>query len=113
MNSKPMQDGGIHKIARGMTAKDYGKAYNEANKEKIKAKKKEYYEDNKEQISARGKAYREANKEKERARCKAYYEANKEKLYKKVTCECGSLVSQIKLTRHKKTKKHKAFMESK
>ncbi len=53
------------------------KAYYEANKEKIAAKKKVYREANKEKIAAKSKAYREANKEKIAAKNKVWYEANK------------------------------------
>jgi hypothetical protein len=50
------------------------KAYREANKEKFAVSKKIYHEKNKENI----KAYLEANKEKISAQRKAYREANKE-----------------------------------
>ena len=60
--------------------KAYYKAYYEANKEKIKARKKAHYKANKEKIKARDKAWREANKEKKTANNKAYYIANKKKI---------------------------------
>lgn len=59
-------------------AKEYKKAWYEANKEQMKAKKKAYYEANKEACKARQKAYREANKEQRKASMKAWKEANKE-----------------------------------
>ena len=60
--------------------KAYQKAYREANREQIKANRKAHYESNKEQIKANVKAYREANKEKIAVRDKAYREANKEQI---------------------------------
>ena len=63
-----------------MASKEYHKAYNEANKEKIKNQRKAYREANKEKIKAKGKAYCEANKEILKATRKKYYEANKERL---------------------------------
>ena len=77
---------------------EYQKQYNEANKEKIKEKKKEhdkqYYEANKDKIKEKWKEYYEANKEKkkeyreahkEKAKqyMKEYYEAHKEELKEK------------------------------
>jgi hypothetical protein len=64
-----------------------GKAYREANRERIAAKKKAYNDANKENRRAyyeankeNRRAYHEANKEKIAAHHKAYCEANKEKL---------------------------------
>jgi 5-methylcytosine-specific restriction endonuclease McrA len=56
------------------------RAYNEANREKVAARKKAYREANREKEAARKKAYREANWEKEAAQKKAYREANPEKV---------------------------------
>ena len=65
------------------------KLYREANREKIKQRMKQYYEDNKE----KKKQYREANKDKKKQYDKQYYEDNQEKLkhqmkqYNKQYCE--------------------------
>ena len=56
----------------------YWKAYYEANKEKLKARR----EANKEKIKEQQKAYREANKEKINEKQKAYGKAYREKLKK-------------------------------
>ena len=56
----------------------YAKAYNKANKERIKAESKVYYAANREKKAAYAKAYREANREKKAAYAKAYREANRE-----------------------------------
>ena len=45
------------------TKKEKGKAYYEANKDKIAKQKKAYYEANKDKIAKQKKAYREANKD--------------------------------------------------
>tara|TARA_R110001632_G_scaffold181648_2_gene301731 strand:- start:577 stop:1068 length:492 start_codon:yes stop_codon:yes gene_type:complete len=63
------------------------KQYNIDNKERIKERDKKYYIDNKDTY-------------------KKQYINNKEKLTEKVTCDCGSIVANSGLTRHKKTKKH-------
>ena len=83
--------------------------------------RKEYYKDNKEKRQAYDKQrtelkreydkeYREDNKEDIKQKKKKYYKANKEKIkaYEstKIKCECGCEVSQSKLSRHKKTKRH-------
>jgi len=56
-----------------------GKAYREANKDKIKARNKAYHEANKDKIKAFNKTYYQANKEKFIEYKKKYYQANKEK----------------------------------
>jgi len=75
------------------------KEYREKNKEHIAEQKKEYnkeyYENNKEALVEQMKEYREQNKEQ-----------IKEMRRKKVTCECGCLVTKINLNTHKETKKH-------
>jgi len=73
------------------------KEYREQNKEKIK----EYYEDNKEHISERKKEWYQANKEK--------IEGSRKQ---KIVCECGSEVTKTNLSRHLKSKKHIAWVES-
>jgi hypothetical protein len=56
---------------------------------------KTHYEKNKEKISEKQKEYKEKNKEK-------ISNQNKEN----VKCECGSVVTKVNLSRHKKTQKH-------
>lgn len=63
---------------------------------------KQYRIDNKEKINERKKQYRIDNKDK----IKQFYIDNKEKINEKVNCDCGCIVSQYNLIRHKKTKKH-------
>ena len=81
---------------------------------------KEYREVNKELKSEYLKEYREVNKEKIREQKKEYREANKERLLKKhreygevkVVCGCGSEITKNNLSRHRKSKKHLAWVES-
>lgn len=87
---------------------EYNKVYNKANKDKISEHNKEYYQTNKD----KAKEYRQANKEKISDQMKEYYQANKDKLYEKITCECGNIISKCSKTRHDKSKKHLAFIQS-
>ena len=91
------------------------KEYCEDNKEK----KKEYRENNKEAIAEYNKEYYENNKKKiaeqRKEKSKEYYENNKEKIKermkKKVTCDCGCIIGNSDLARHKKSNKHLALMK--
>lgn len=91
----------VNTFVAGRTRKEYNKEWFEANKEKMTK-------------------YREANKEKRAKQWKEWYKANKEELAKKkkaklsqkITCECGSVVCKGALTRHKRSKKHKDFIEA-
>tara|TARA_R110001632_G_scaffold199727_1_gene322262 strand:- start:69 stop:611 length:543 start_codon:yes stop_codon:yes gene_type:complete len=74
------------------------KEYYEVNKKKFK----EYYEDNKKKILERMKIYNENNK-------KARLEKNKEK----VTCECGTVLANASIFKHKNSQKHLKFLENK
>lgn len=97
--------------------KEYNKEYCENNKDKIKEKKKEYRENNKDKIKEYKKEYREDNKEKIKEYSKEYRENNKEKINEnakeKVTCECGSIIRKVDLSRHIKTIKHQDYMNNK
>jgi hypothetical protein len=109
------------------------KEYRENNKEKINEKNKEYRENNKEKLNEYNKEYRENNneyhkeyrennkeklkeyrennKEKRNEKSKEYYLNNKEKINKKITCECGSIITKNNLSTHIKSKKHLKLME--
>ncbi|MCR9103561.1 MAG: GIY-YIG nuclease family protein [bacterium] len=71
--------------------------YRENNKEKVSDGKKKYYQENKEYVKQRVKQYREDNRE---------------KLLEKIECECGSVVSKLCFTKHKKTVKHCNYLNS-
>jgi len=80
---------------------------------------KEYCEDNKEKIAEQHKAYYQNNKEKileqQKEKSKNYYENNKEEILKrmkkKVTCDCGCIIGNSDLAKHKKTSKHLALIK--
>jgi len=110
--------------------KEYYKKYSQDNNETIKLKwktwynnnkehvlnyQKNYNEDNKEHITERQKKYREKNKEHITEKQKEYREQNKEQIKewrsKKVTCECGCLITQSHINRHKKTNNHLDLMK--
>ena len=78
---------------------------------------KEYYQENKEKNNIDCKKYRETHKEEISAQHKEYYEKNKEKIKEKrkekMTCECGCIVVNQALTRHKKSIKHLILMDNK
>lgn len=97
--------------------KEYGKKYREDNKDKIKDIKKLYRENNKDKIKDKLKDYYENNKEKIKEQTNEYRQKNKEiineKQNEKITCECGIIINKSSIYRHKKTKKHIKFMNSK
>jgi len=98
----------VNKQIPGRTLREY----NEQNKNKFS----EYYEQNKDKILVQSKEYREKNRDKLLAQKKEHYEQNKDKILTKskikVTCECGSVIVVGQLARHKRTKKHQAYLES-
>ena len=57
--------------------------------------------------------YREANKDKIKEKKKEWYEKNKEKRKQKYMCECGSISTKRHKARHECSKKHKNFINSK
>ena len=59
---------------------------------------KEWYEDNRDEILEKKNQYRQNNKE---------------MLMQKVTCECGCVVRQADIARHRKSTKHKSMFEKK
>ena len=84
------------------------------NKNVVGRTRKKWYHENKEKINQRRKEYRQANKEKIAQKNKKYYQANREKIAQrdkaKITCECGSVVCKIVMPRHRRSNKHKQFI---
>lgn len=74
--------------------------YDEKNKESMKIKKHAYYQKNKQHLQEKGKKYREENKE-TRERYRAL----------EITCDCGSKIKKAELSRHRRSKKHKEWVE--
>jgi len=110
--------------------KDYYKKYSQNNNETIKLRWKTWYNNNKEYVLNYQKNYNENNKQALAERCKKYIENNKQKLAeyskewrennkqkikewksKKITCECGCLITQSHINRHKKSNKHLELMK--
>jgi hypothetical protein len=126
----------VNRYVAGRTKKEYEKdnketitlqkkEYYEKNKESINLKNKEYAEKNKEHIKEWKKEWKEENKESIAMKSKDYYEKNKERIalkkkeynentkHIKVKCECGVESLRKHLSRHKKSKFHQDFMNSK
>ena len=96
--------------------KENKRKYNEANKEKIKEKCKEYYNANADKIKESVKQYAEEHKE-QTAQCKLdWYNKNKDEISakqsEKMTCECGSEIRKVDLSKHLKTQKHCSFIQN-
>jgi len=104
MNSKSCGTG----CSRNEYSKQYYKQYYEKNKDRYL---KQYYEPNKDELNKKMKQYYEQNKDKISEKKKQYYQLNKDELNKKITCECGCIVTKRSLTQHHKSKKHINFME--
>jgi hypothetical protein len=96
--------------------KNFHQKYYENNKEKIKEYHQKYNEKNKEKMNENNKKHYEKNKEKIKEKHKNYYENNKEKISEKrkikIKCECGSIISKHHIQQHKRTKKHKNYLQS-
>ena len=82
--------------------------YYESNKTEILTKQKEHYYKNKDIFAIKNKTYREENKEKISERKKIYTEKNNYK----ITCGCGSVFCKIDKSKHDKTKKHIAYLNT-
>lgn len=91
---------------------EYDKQRYKDNSGKIRENVKQHYEKNKEKVSKRQKEHREQNKERILNQQKEYREANKEKIREKIVCDCGSEVRKDYLSKHRKTKKHLAWIDS-
>ena len=103
----------VNKIIPGRTDAEY---YVD-NREQISVNKAQHYVDNREQISARNAQHYVDNREKILAR-EAQYRANNRELInlkksKKDQCECGCIVNRIHLSRHRKSQKHLAKLQTK
>ncbi len=81
---------------------------NAINKMILGRTRKQYKQDNKERAKETDKKYREKNKDKINEKAKQYREANREKYQ----CECGSNITKCSKTRHERTKKHQAYINT-
>ena len=93
----------MNRFVAGRTRQEY---HND-NKERISKVNLERYRINKEKI----KQYLEDTKEHRAQTKKIYYENNKEKMVlRKITCECGCVITRNSLMRRQGTKKHIELM---
>ena len=111
--------------------KEQRKEYLQTNKQKILAQIKEYQRTNKDKIKEQKKAYYQATKEQRKEYSQEYYQANKEKRQEynqenqrankdkitaqrsqKIECPCGSIVCRGDIAKHKRSKKHTEYLNS-
>ena len=80
------------------------------NIEKERERGRIYAENNREKKRERSRTYRENNREKINEKCKIYRDNNKEKIKQqrnvKIVCECGCLITKVRIARHKRSPKH-------
>ena len=88
--------------------KEQSKQKRMENKEKIQEIGKQYYQENKDIILEKNRKYQETNKEKLRMK-QAEYRAKHTNIFH---CECGATLTELKKSRHIKTKKHINFILS-
>ena len=91
--------------------KERGNKYRIENADIIKEKKKQYSIKNAEMLREKAKNYRINNIDVKKQSDKKYYEKNKDEINKKITCECGCIISKCSLLRHQKTTKHINLMK--
>ena len=88
------------------------KEYKEDNKEKIRLNKREYRIKNKDKIKEQRILYDQVNKDKLSNRRKTYRINNLHKLTEPFICACGVTVQKKSKSRHLKTLRHIAYLES-
>jgi hypothetical protein len=99
---KFQSDMNIRKSVRTETVDEYNHNYYQKNADKIKEQSKQYRLENADKCSEYHKQYHLKNPNK-----------IKERNSKKVVCDCGCVVIQNHISRHKKTLKHIELMELK
>jgi hypothetical protein len=96
--------------------KEFKKKYNDTHKEENSIASKKYYESHKNEIIEQTKMYAEANKDKIKESKDEWYQKNKEKILERqreiITCECGSEIRVSGKAEHKRSDKHKKYMET-
>jgi hypothetical protein len=81
------------------------------NKDKIIKYHQKYHQNNKDRIIKLKQQWNQEHR-KERLEWQREYDENrKEKRQEKVTCECGTIVTQACIVRHRKTEKHKSNLD--
>ena len=93
------------------------KVYREENIDKISEQQKVYREENKEELTKKIKCWKEIHKEELVIKNKEYHEKNRAQILEKqrinVECECGVIVNNSCLSRHKRTTSHKNKLDNK
>ena len=107
------------KYPNGYDGKVYRQQYYQDNKEQISQKHKQYREDTMEERLKYEQEYRDTHKEQSREYNKMYKQKNKEEVKErnrkwgkqKITCLCGSVISNGNKSDHLKTQKHLKNMD--
>jgi len=90
------------------------KQYRLEHKEQIAERNKQYNLEHKDEITEYKKQYELKNKDEIAEKKKQYYLENKDKIFEqrkqKITCECGCIISQNNLERHKRSKRHQDLL---
>ena len=91
--------------------------YREENSEKISKQQQVYREENKEELSQKIKCWKETHKDELVIKNKEYHQKNRTQILEKqrlqVECECGTIVSNSCLSRHKRTPSHQNKLANK
>jgi len=90
---------------------EYHKNYRVENRDKNKLYLREYHKIHKEETIAKRREEYKLNRDVIRERNKSWYDnGGNEYLAEKCNCECGSVVARACLFKHRKTKKHQAYI---
>jgi prophage antirepressor-like protein len=91
--------------------------YREDNSEKISKQQQVYREENKEELSQKIKCWKETHKDELVIKNKEYHQKNRTQILEKqrlhIECECGAIVSNSCLSRHKRTPSHQNKLANK
>lgn len=91
--------------------------YREDNSEKISIQQQVYREENKEELSQKIKCWKETHKDELVIKNKEYHQKNRTQILEKqrlnVECECGAIVNNSCLSRHKRTLSHQNKLANK
>jgi len=72
----------------------------------------QYYQEHKEEINQKHQQYYQEHKKEINQKHQQYYQEHTKQL-QKITCECGRVICEAKISRHKKSKIHNELMNSK
>ena len=95
------------KFKRKKDDPEYWKNYYRNNKDKLKQQKKDWREKNPDKVNS------EAKREYQKKYDAEHKEQINERRKKEITCECGEIVKQFSIVKHRKSKTHKLLIELK